>query len=152
MPHRFLAALLSACTLASAAAGGCAGADLAAESRRVRGLLRDARARGAERCSPAEIALAERHVAFAERKLEEGERGHARDHVVIADRHARRALALSPPDRCALTAAVAGGLAGRARGTDLDVRGIASYEATGLTHTAAARNDTVRAAIAITQP
>jgi OmpA-OmpF porin, OOP family len=81
-------------------AGGCAGSELVAEARGIRGVAKAARDKGAYRCAPGELALAEAHVEFAEQELQEGEYFGARDHLRIADWNAREAMRLSSASSC----------------------------------------------------
>src|SRR5207247_4382687 len=69
-------------------------------ARDLRGTLRTARANGAYRCAPRELAVAEAHAEFAERALEAGDYFGAKGHLAIADDNAARAIQQSPPDRC----------------------------------------------------
>ena len=79
---------------------GCAGVQLESNVREVRGIAKEARDNGAYRCAPRELALAETHVEFAQRELDQGDYFRAQDHVQIADRNARAAYRLSPRDKC----------------------------------------------------
>jgi len=89
----------SACLVAVIGAGllasGCAGIQLESNVREVRTIAKEARDHGAYRCAPRELALAETHVEFASRELDQGDYFRARDHVEIADRNARAAYKLS---------------------------------------------------------
>jgi outer membrane protein OmpA-like peptidoglycan-associated protein len=76
-------------------ASGCAGLQLESNVREVRTIAKEARDHGAYRCAPRELALAETHVEFASRELDQGDYFRARDHVQIADRNARAAYQLS---------------------------------------------------------
>jgi OmpA-OmpF porin, OOP family len=80
-------------------ASGCAGLQLKSNVREVRAIAKEARDRGAYTCAPRELALAETHVEFAMRELDQGDYFRARDHVRIADRNAREAYNLAL--RCA---------------------------------------------------
>ena len=88
---------LSACSCC--AAGGCAGMQLKSNVREVRAIAKEARDRGAYKCAPRELALAETNVEFASHELDQGDYFRARDHVRIADRNAREAYNLAL--RCA---------------------------------------------------
>ena len=79
--------------------GGCAGVQLKSNVREVRAIAKEARDRGAYKCAPRELALAETHVEFASSELDQGDYFRARDHVRIADRNAREAYNLAL--RCA---------------------------------------------------
>ena len=74
---------------------GCAGQDLAARASGVRGILRQARAKGAYACAPRPLALSEAHLEFGERELDQGEYFRALDHIEIAEANANEALRLS---------------------------------------------------------
>ncbi len=93
-------ALLLAVGLASFGGAGCAGVQLESNVREVRSIAKEARDNGAYKCAPRELALAETHVEFAQRELDQGDYFRARDHVQIADRNAREAYRLSPRDKC----------------------------------------------------
>src|SRR4029079_6293418 len=62
-------------------------------------MAKEARDRGAYKCPPRELALAETNVEFASHELDQGDYFRARDHVRIADRNAREAYNLAL--RCA---------------------------------------------------
>jgi OmpA-OmpF porin, OOP family len=79
---------------------GCAGNDLAVRARQVRDVIKTARDNGAYRCAPRELAVAESHIDFADRDLDQGDYFRAKDHLQVADANARQALRLSPPDHC----------------------------------------------------
>jgi len=79
--------------------GGCAGMQLRGNVREVRAIAKEARDRGAYKCAPRELALAETHVEFANSELDQGDYFRAREHVRIADRNAREAYNLAL--RCA---------------------------------------------------
>ena len=79
--------------------GGCAGMQLRSNVREVRAIAKEARDRGAYKCAPRELALAETHVEFANSELDQGDYFRAREHVRIADRNAREAYNLAL--RCA---------------------------------------------------
>ena len=68
--------------------------------RQVRAIAKEARDNGAYKCAPRELALAETHIEFAERELDQGDYFRARDHLHIADQNARDAYRLSPRDKC----------------------------------------------------
>ena len=86
--------------LAAFGAAGCAGVQLESNVHEVRSIAKEARDNGAYKCAPRELALAETHVEFAQRELDQGDYFRARDHVQIADRNARAAFRLSPRDKC----------------------------------------------------
>ena len=107
-------------------AGGCAGRQLAAGVRAVRVQAQEARANGAMRCAPRELALAETHSEFSARELDEGDYFRARDHLRIAEDNAKEALRLSPRDRCLPSAP------GQARGQDHHGDGDEDRDADGI--------------------
>jgi OOP family OmpA-OmpF porin len=79
---------------------GCAGEALFARAREVRTTLRSARANGAYRCAPRELAVGEAQAEFAERALEAGDYFGAKEHLAVAASSADQALRDSPRDRC----------------------------------------------------
>ena len=79
---------------------GCAGTELVAEARGIRGVVKTARDNGAYRCAPGELALAEAHVEFAEQELSDGDYFRAQDHLHIADWNAREATRLTADPAC----------------------------------------------------
>jgi len=79
---------------------GCAGMQLAANSRQIRTIAKEARDNGAYKCAPRELALAETNLDFAGNELDQGDYFRAREHLEIADTNAREAYRLSPRDRC----------------------------------------------------
>jgi outer membrane protein OmpA-like peptidoglycan-associated protein len=78
----------------------CAGTELGAEARGIRGAIKTARDKGAYSCAPGELALAESHVEFAEQELDQGDYFRAKDHLRIADWNAREALRLTSSGAC----------------------------------------------------
>jgi len=92
-------ATLAAACLLVLVVGGCAGLQLKSNVREVRAIAKEARDRGAYKCAPHELALAETHVEFAMHELDQGDYFRARDDVRIADRNAREAYNLAL--RCA---------------------------------------------------
>src|SRR4029453_5260495 len=74
---------------------GCAGLQLKSNVREVRAIAKEARDRGAYKCAPRELALAETNVEFASHELDQGDYFRARDHVRISDRNAREAYNLA---------------------------------------------------------
>jgi OOP family OmpA-OmpF porin len=94
--QRFTLALLATAVVLA----GCAGAELDRRARQLRGTLKTARAAGAYRCAPRELAVAESHAEFAERALEAGDYFGAKGHLSVADASAQQALARSPADQC----------------------------------------------------
>ena len=82
--------------------GGCAGTQLRDAVGEVRAEAAQARkeGRGALRCAPRELALADSNIVFAERELSEGDYFRAREHLQVAEESAQAALKLSAPDVC----------------------------------------------------
>jgi len=79
----------------------CAGIELRGEITGVREIANKAKERGAVKCSPKELALAEAHLEFADVELDQGNYGRAKDHLEIAEQNARQAYGNSPPEQCA---------------------------------------------------
>jgi outer membrane protein OmpA-like peptidoglycan-associated protein len=99
--QRLRSALLGVALAALAAASsGCAGLQLQENVHQVRAITKEARDNGAYKCAPRELALAETHLEFASRELDQGDYFRARDHLQIADENARLAHKLSPRDKC----------------------------------------------------
>src|SRR5262245_44623536 len=82
-------------------ATGCAGFQLEQNARQVRAIAKEARDKGAYKCAPRELALAETHLEFASIELDQGDYFRARDHLQIADENARLAYRISASERCA---------------------------------------------------
>ncbi len=99
--------------------GGCSG-KLYAQSTAVRAVIERARASGAQKCAPVQLAMAESHHAFAQEELAEGNHYPAKEQLAIAERNANEALRLSPRDQCVARAPVVA-----AAPTDGDGDGIA---------------------------
>jgi hypothetical protein len=79
---------------------GCAGRDLGAEARAVRVTSSIARQNGAEACAAVELALAEAHLEFARRLLDDGDTFEARDHLRLAGESAGQALRMASAPGC----------------------------------------------------
>src|SRR6185312_5023676 len=79
---------------------GCPGNDLRGRTHGIRDLIREARENGAYKCAPRELAMAESHLEFANTELDDGKYFPAKREVAVAEDNARKALALSPKDRC----------------------------------------------------
>jgi len=80
---------------------GCAHtSEVETQLRTLGAMAADARARGAYRCAPEELARSETHLELAERELDEGNAARARQHLVLADDNARAALRLSQDRAC----------------------------------------------------
>jgi len=80
--------------------GGCAGTQLEHDLRGVRQLTEEARTKGAYRCAPKELALAETSAIFSEHELAQGDYFHAHEHLVRADENARVALQIAEQPAC----------------------------------------------------
>jgi len=77
-------------------ASGCAaGGKLRADAEVARVDIEKARASGAQRCAPRELALAEANVAFAEEEMGSGHGVRAREHLDASELNVKRALDLS---------------------------------------------------------
>lgn len=88
------------CASAAVLVSGCAGARLEERSRQVRSLVAEARASGAYKCAPRQLAFAESHVVFADSELHQGDYFRAKDHLDFAEAQVSEALRQSPPERC----------------------------------------------------
>ncbi len=78
----------------------CAGSGLRARTRTVDELVSTARANGALRCAPVELALAEAHNDFAKQELSEGNYYPAQRELAVAEANARAAVERSPRHLC----------------------------------------------------
>ena len=87
--------------VASGLVFGCAGSEVRQQTTATAGVIRTARANGAQRCAPVELAMAESHNDFATHALDEGDYHEARREAMIAATNAKLALDGSPPDLCA---------------------------------------------------
>jgi OmpA-OmpF porin, OOP family len=93
--------IVAASALAAAlSTSGCAGTEMENSVREVRTIAKEARDNGAYQCAPRELALADTHIEFTERELQQGDYFRARDHLHVADHNAREAYRLSPRDKC----------------------------------------------------
>ncbi len=79
---------------------GCAGTKLKETTKVVGAQIELARANGAVRCAPVELAMAESHNDFAKQELSEGNYHAAKRELEIARTNAQAAYDLSPKDRC----------------------------------------------------
>lgn len=70
--------------------------------------LREVEARGALRCAPRELAVAQSHVEFARLERDRGFPSRAREHLRVSDENVRAAAVLSMPARCPGGTPVAG--------------------------------------------
>jgi OmpA-OmpF porin, OOP family len=84
--------LVPAIALALAAAGCAAGGKLQQNAQVVRADVEKAKRSGALRCAPKELALAETNVDIAEEEISYGHGSRAKDHLVEAERNAKKAL------------------------------------------------------------
>jgi len=82
------------------ALAGCAGSALKQRTGVVEEQIAVARANGAIRCAPIELAMAESHNDFAKQDLSEGNYYAAKDQLAVAEQNARLAVEKSPKDRC----------------------------------------------------
>jgi OOP family OmpA-OmpF porin len=99
MMSRRRASPLAVCALGVAwLIAGCAGVQVGADVKQVRAIIKEARAAGAYRCAPRELAMAETHSDFVESELDQGDYFRAREHLQIADENARAAYRLA--QRC----------------------------------------------------
>ena len=88
---RRVAALLAIASVVALALG-CAGSAVRARSRTTAELIATARANGAMRCAPVELAMAEAHHDFALQELSEGNYYPARREADIARTNAQAAV------------------------------------------------------------
>jgi outer membrane protein OmpA-like peptidoglycan-associated protein len=98
---------VSAALLVVLAAGCTQGPILAGRIRGLTTTVEAAERNGAMACAPRELAIAESQLEFARIALDQGRASSAEDHLAKAEPNARAAVALSPPDRCALTSRAA---------------------------------------------
>ncbi len=82
------------------ALGGCPGSTVRSQTSATDQLIKTARERGALRCAPVELAMAESNNDFANHELDEGNHQEAKRHAAIAEDNANRAIEKSPPDKC----------------------------------------------------
>ncbi|MCA9675042.1 MAG: OmpA family protein [Kofleriaceae bacterium] len=78
----------------------CAGSQLQGRTRTVDEQIVVARANGAIRCAPVELAMAESHNDFAKQELSEGNYYQAKRELGVAETNARLAIERSPKDVC----------------------------------------------------
>jgi outer membrane protein OmpA-like peptidoglycan-associated protein len=81
-------------------AAGCPGNDLRGRTHGISDLIREARDHGAYKCAPRELAMAESHLSFADAELDHGSYFPARREIGISEENARKAIELSPKDKC----------------------------------------------------
>lgn len=84
-------AALAACTQANVIQGRIDG---------LRQVADEARANGAYRCAPEELALATAELDFAQNELDQGDQSRALSHLTLAEPNARAAVRLSPRGDC----------------------------------------------------
>ena len=81
--------------------GWSCGAQVRGHGQGVAKLIKRAWANGAYKCAPKDLTLAESHLRFARDRLNQGQYFNAKEHMGLADKHARAALRKSPKERCA---------------------------------------------------
>ena len=79
---------------------GCAGSAVRQQANATDTLIATARANGAQRCAPVELAMAESHNDFAQHQLDEGNYHDAREEAEVAETNAKLAIDKSPRDKC----------------------------------------------------
>ena len=79
---------------------GCAGARLRSLADDTDGVIAKARANGAMRCAPVELATAEAHNDFARQEISDGDYRRADEETVIAASNANAAFEKSPREKC----------------------------------------------------
>jgi len=79
---------------------GCAGSKVRARTTTIDALIKTARANGALRCAPVELAMAESHNDFAKEELSLGNYFPAKHEAEVAEENARLAIEKSPPELC----------------------------------------------------
>ena len=88
--------LIAACLVLAA----CAGRQVRTQTTANEGLIAEARANGALRCAPVELAMAESYNDFAIHALDEGNYHDGKRTAAVAETNARLAIEKSPKDRC----------------------------------------------------
>lgn len=78
-----------------------AGSSMRGKLEGVHDIIVQAEANGAYTCAPVELAMAKSHWEFAGLELDEGYMSRARKHYAIAEKNAKEAYKLSPPEKCA---------------------------------------------------
>ncbi len=86
---------------------GCEGAQQEGRVSALNEVIKTARANGAYKCAPRELAMAESHTAFGEEELKTGNFYRAQEELDIADKNAKAAVEKSPKDKCNPDVAVA---------------------------------------------
>jgi OOP family OmpA-OmpF porin len=83
------------------ALSGCWGQTTRGRTDAVGKVIKAARANGAYRCAPKELALAEAYLQRSKDELTLGNIVPANDHIALAETNAKLAFRKSPPERCA---------------------------------------------------
>ncbi len=78
----------------------CAGSSLRDKTATTADVIVKARANGAQRCAPVELAMAESHNDFANHALDEGNYYEARREAGVAETNAQLAFDKSPKEKC----------------------------------------------------
>ena len=99
-PRRSAGVAVVRWTLLAIGLCACAGPFAPDRMARLRESIAGARADGAYRCAPRELALAEAHSGFAIAEVMQGNRARAEEHLGEAELNARAARGLSPAGRC----------------------------------------------------
>jgi outer membrane protein OmpA-like peptidoglycan-associated protein len=79
---------------------GCAGSAVRDKTSATGGVIEQARANGAQRCAPVELAMAESHNDFAQHALDEGNYFEAKREASVAQKNAQEAFDKSPKEKC----------------------------------------------------
>jgi len=94
--------LVFAAAISLSLTGGLScGAQVRGHGSGVAKLIKRAWNNGAYKCAPKDLTLAEAHLRFARDRLKQGQYFNAKEHMALADHHARAAIKKSPKDRCA---------------------------------------------------
>ena len=78
----------------------CAGQTVRKQTTATVPLIEEARANGAQKCAPVELAMAESHNDFAIHALDEGNYYDAKRAAGIAEKNAKLAIERSPKEKC----------------------------------------------------
>jgi OmpA-OmpF porin, OOP family len=84
----------------AAAALSCAGSRLRGQADDTDGVIAKARANGAMKCAPVELAKAEAHNDFARQEISDGDYSRAEQEADEAQINAKAAFEKSPPEKC----------------------------------------------------
>nr|MBA3501557.1 OmpA family protein [Deltaproteobacteria bacterium] len=79
---------------------GCAGSAVREKTALTGDVIVKARANGAQRCAPVELAMAEAHNDFANHALDVGNYFEAKREAAIAESNAQAAFDKSPKEKC----------------------------------------------------